>query len=88
MLSYGLRRLLTAIPILFVILTLTFFLIHLAPGDPLSMFESPDIDPAAREQMRHGRYAPDHLYGDGRAGQRIAEKLATVNVRIQKQITY
>lgn len=60
MLSYGIRRLLAAIPILFVILTLTFFLIHLAPGDPLSMFESPDIDPAAREQMRriYGLDAP------------------------------
>ncbi|MEE8184247.1 MAG: ABC transporter, partial [Acidobacteriota bacterium] len=33
MLSDGIRRLLAAIPILFVILTLTFFLIHLAPGD-------------------------------------------------------
>ncbi len=52
MLSYGLRRLLAALPILFGILTLTFFLIHLAPGDPLALYESPDIDPAAREHLR------------------------------------
>ena len=47
-----------------------------------------EIVDATQEQIRHGRYAPDHLYGDGHAGQRIAEKLATANVRIQKQITY
>ena len=52
MLFYGLRRLLAALPILFGILTLTFFLIHLAPGDPLALYESPDIDPAAREHLR------------------------------------
>ena len=52
MLRFGLRRLLAAVPILFTVLTLTFFLIHLAPGDPLTLFESPDIDPQARERMR------------------------------------
>jgi peptide/nickel transport system permease protein len=52
MLWFGLRRLLAAVPILFAVLTLTFFLIHLAPGDPLTLYDSPDIDPDARERMR------------------------------------
>ena len=34
MLSYAVRRLLGAIPTLLVILTITFFLVRLAPGGP------------------------------------------------------
>lgn len=39
-------------------------------------------------QLAHGPYAPDHLYGDGRAGERIAEVLATYGFRCQKRIAY
>src|SRR5688572_29000135 len=35
-----------------------------------------------------GRPAPDHLYGDGRAGERIADTLATSELRIEKRLTY
>lgn len=44
---------------------------------------------AARAQLAHGRYAPDPIYGDGRAGPRIADVLATKSdIRIQKRIAY
>ena len=34
MLSYTLKRLLQAIPTLWIVITLSFFLMHLAPGGP------------------------------------------------------
>jgi UDP-hydrolysing UDP-N-acetyl-D-glucosamine 2-epimerase len=43
---------------------------------------------AIHRQISHGRYAADPIYGDGQAGSRIAEILATQSVSIQKQITY
>ena len=50
MLSYALRRLLVAVPTLFVIVTLAFFLIRIAPGGPFDLI--PDLDPAAAENLR------------------------------------
>ena len=46
------------------------------------------IAAAIREHVRRGRPAPDHLYGDGHAGPRIADTLATVQLRIDKRLTY
>ncbi len=46
------------------------------------------ISGAIRTQVRHGTYATLPIYGDGRAGERIADILATCEVRIQKRITY
>jgi UDP-hydrolysing UDP-N-acetyl-D-glucosamine 2-epimerase len=43
---------------------------------------------AIREHMRRGRAPTDHLYGDGAAGQRIADCLATVELTIEKRLTY
>jgi hypothetical protein len=43
---------------------------------------------AVREHIRRGRAATDHLYGDGAAGQRIADCLATVELTIEKRLTY
>jgi UDP-hydrolysing UDP-N-acetyl-D-glucosamine 2-epimerase len=43
---------------------------------------------AIRRQIASGRYAMDDVYGDGRAGPRIADCLATETVAIQKRITY
>jgi oligopeptide transport system permease protein len=37
MLRYVFRRLLTAIPTLFLIITISFFLMHVAPGGPFNM---------------------------------------------------
>ena len=43
---------------------------------------------AARQQIAHGRYARDPLYGDGRAGQRIAAALASPLPPLEKTIAY
>ena len=41
---------------------------------------------AIRAQVEHGPYERDHLFGDGNAGQRIAEVLATARPSIQKTL--
>jgi peptide/nickel transport system permease protein len=61
--SYLLRRLLGAIPLLLGILTLLFFVIHLAPGDPTARYFSPNVSPEVIEQMRRnlGLDRPLHI---------------------------
>jgi peptide/nickel transport system permease protein len=51
-LRYTGRRLLGAIPLLLGIVTLTFILLHLAPGDPTTAYFNPNIPPDVIEQMR------------------------------------
>jgi UDP-hydrolysing UDP-N-acetyl-D-glucosamine 2-epimerase len=46
------------------------------------------IADAIRRQVKHGRYAPAHLYGDGQAGVRIADVLARTTLSVQKRIQY
>ena len=43
---------------------------------------------AVERQVDHGRYASEPLYGDGHAGPRIADILATAPLRVEKRITY
>ena len=43
---------------------------------------------AVRRQLAHGRYRPDHLYGDGHAGGRIADLLARVPLTVQKRLVF
>jgi UDP-hydrolysing UDP-N-acetyl-D-glucosamine 2-epimerase len=43
---------------------------------------------AIRGQLARGRYPADHLYGDGQAGDRIADVLARVPLRVQKRLTF
>jgi UDP-N-acetylglucosamine 2-epimerase len=44
---------------------------------------------ALERQIAHGRYPSDPIYGDGHAGERIADVLATKSdIQIQKRITY
>lgn len=52
MMRYFLRRLLGAIPLVLGIATLVFFVLHLAPGDPASIYAAPNVSPEALEQMR------------------------------------
>jgi len=52
MLSFLGRRLLGAIPLVLGILTLIFFIMHLAPGDPTTRYSDPSISPEVIEQMR------------------------------------
>lgn len=46
------------------------------------------IAQAVRAQLRHGRYPPSTLYGDGHVAQRIADRLAEVKLYIQKRLHY
>lgn len=67
MIGYLLRRLLGAIPLLLGILTLIFFVMHLAPGDPTDrIFSNPNVSPEVIEQMKRnlGLDQPLHVqYG-------------------------
>jgi len=47
-----------------------------------------EIVQAAQKQLANGRYATDPIYGDGHAGERIANILVDCELRIQKRITY
>ena len=49
---------------------------------------APAITDAIRKQLEHGRYPSEPIYGDGHAGGRIADILATVRIDLQKRITY
>ena len=43
---------------------------------------------AIRRQVSHGRYRSDPLYGDGAAGPRIADVLATAPLTVQKRLVF
>jgi len=47
-----------------------------------------EIASAMKAQLNHGRYEGEPIYGDGRAGRRIADVLAGAQWNIQKTITY
>jgi UDP-hydrolysing UDP-N-acetyl-D-glucosamine 2-epimerase len=46
------------------------------------------IAAAIRRHREHPRPAPDHLYGDGQSGGRIADVLATAPLTVEKRLTY
>lgn len=51
--------------------------------------DAKEIQRALQQQIEHGRYPMEPIYGDGRAGVRIAEILASPKpVVVQKRITY
>ena len=47
-----------------------------------------EVAEAAMAQLRHGRYAPSTLYGDGRVAERIADVVATLTPYKQKRLAY
>jgi UDP-N-acetylglucosamine 2-epimerase len=51
-------------------------------------YDRDEVVDAVRRQLDHGPYGHDPIYGDGRAGERIAGVLAEVEVSIQKRIAY
>lgn len=46
------------------------------------------IADATMRQVKHGPYPSEPIYGDGHAGERIADILVRCSVQIQKRITY
>jgi UDP-hydrolysing UDP-N-acetyl-D-glucosamine 2-epimerase len=51
-------------------------------------YDAAQIADAVRTQMTNGRYPAEPIYGDGHAGERIAEILSTKSISIHKRITY
>lgn len=51
-------------------------------------YDRAKIVAAVQKQMQNSRYPSNPLYGDGHAGERIADILAGCPLRIQKQIVY
>jgi UDP-hydrolysing UDP-N-acetyl-D-glucosamine 2-epimerase len=47
-----------------------------------------EIHKAISAHLAHGHYPSEHIYGEGKAGERIAHLLATVDLTVAKQITY
>ncbi len=50
--------------------------------------EKDEIVVAVKKQLDNGRYDSDPIYGDGQAGERIADVLATCPLYVQKRIVY
>lgn len=61
--AYTIKRLIGSIPILFIGLTLTFFLVHLVPGDPTLRFLDPSMGVSLQEQIseKFGLNEPLHI---------------------------
>ena len=51
-------------------------------------YDKDEIKAAIARQIDRGRYSMEPIYGDGRAGERIADILSTEDVNVQKCITY
>ena len=51
-------------------------------------YKKDEIKESIEKQVKHGRYPPDYIYGDGKAGERIADILANCELKVQKQISY
>jgi UDP-hydrolysing UDP-N-acetyl-D-glucosamine 2-epimerase len=51
-------------------------------------YDRKEISCAIRKHLSNGRYARDPLYGDGRAGPRIAQCLAEAPLQIEKRLSY
>ncbi len=51
-------------------------------------YDTQEILCMLKKQLLHGKYEKQQIYGDGHAGERIAEYLATVELNINKRMTY
>ena len=47
-----------------------------------------EILQAVKKQIAHGKYSSEPIYGDGNAGEKIADILYRTEVEVQKRITY
>ena len=51
-------------------------------------YDNIEIETAIKQQINNGRYLSSSLYGDGHAGEKIAEILEVADIKIQKQLHY
>ena len=51
-------------------------------------YDKEKIKKAILTQLKHGKYESEYIYGDGNAGEKIANILATVKLRFSKRIMY
>ena len=51
-------------------------------------YKEKEIYAAIIKQINHGKYEPSKLFGDGRAGRKIARLLASVELTINKKLNY
>jgi UDP-hydrolysing UDP-N-acetyl-D-glucosamine 2-epimerase len=51
-------------------------------------YDRDEILAAIQEQVEHGHYPRSQIYGDGNAGERIAELLASVPLSVEKRLAY
>jgi UDP-hydrolysing UDP-N-acetyl-D-glucosamine 2-epimerase len=51
-------------------------------------YSAEEVLEAIQKHLNNGRYPASNLYGDGKAGQRIADILATVPLKVDKRLTY
>jgi UDP-N-acetylglucosamine 2-epimerase len=51
-------------------------------------YERADIEAKSRVQISHGRYPQSKTFGNGTAGQQIADILASATINVQKRLTY
>ena len=47
-----------------------------------------EIEESIRHQIKNGHYPSSKIYGDGQAGERIADLLSAVSMKIQKRLMY
>lgn len=51
-------------------------------------YDCTEIIMAVKQQLGHGPYSSEHIYGDGQAGKRIADILGEAELCVQKRLTY
>lgn len=51
-------------------------------------YDAAEIQVAVKKHLSNGRYPMSDLYGDGKAGDRVADLLATVPLRVEKRLAY
>jgi UDP-hydrolysing UDP-N-acetyl-D-glucosamine 2-epimerase len=58
--------------------------VHVVPASPTV----DEVERVIRNQLKHGRYGPSTLYGDGYVADRIATALVTLTPYVQKHLAY
>lgn len=51
-------------------------------------YDSIEINKAIQAQIKHGRYESSEIFGDGFAGRKMAEVLASVNLDVNKKLNF